>query len=742
MQKLIASKIFEIAKGIFLLLVFCFAFSHISISQVPTVVLEGEPISDFILFHSEKIVDATVLPHVDIAAALAEDSAKGVEIPRFGVKIPTTISENDGDVEEFGNFIIWKKSFFSRNAKSLNFEFTELNLPDGAQMYVYNSSETMVAGPIENKHIFDGQYSTDVISGDEVVIEVILPKETFDAFTITIENVVHGFQQINGYVDNEVQDRGYNDSGACNVDVNCPAGAGWGNQRDAVAVVFVGNIASCSGALINNSCEDLDAFFLTAFHCLGGASGFLNWTFRFNYDSPDPVLPNCRGSEPRSWITYSGANLRSGWANSDFALLELTGSVIGQPTIALAGWNRSTIAAISGASIHHPSGDVKKISTYATTPLRVDNSPNVPGSLHWRVTWATGVTEGGSSGSPLFDQSNRIIGDLSGGPSACGAEVLEDYYGRFDDSWTGGGTAPTRLVDWLGTAPITTAAINTIRSPSITGTSPICTVNKTFALTNIVPGRTATWAVSPTALFATGAGAATSGSGTSATLRAASSNVSGLATLTFTISAPTGCATIPVSIQIWVGIPNATIDGDDFLCNSQPGIAILDYGNSTRALQGISDVTWSFSGPLSSFASDPLKAKYRASSTQTGYGWINSSLTNTCGTSQLSMPFEVVSCNLRTNSSSISVSPNPSNGSVMLSLLEIVSSGEKQYKENVILDYEGEIIIFDKLGNIVHVESLKSEKQELNISFLRSDMYIIEVINGGNRSRSKLMIIR
>jgi len=106
------------------------------------------------------------------------------------------------------------------------------------------------------------------------------------------------------------------------------------------------------------------------------------------------------------------------------------------------------------------------------------------------------------------------------------------------------------------------------------------------------------------------------------------------------------------------------------------------------------------------------------------------------------MPFEVVSCNLRTNSSSISVSPNPSNGSVMLSLLEIVSSGEKQYKENVILDYEGEIIIFDKLGNIVHVESLKSEKQELNISFLRSDMYIIEVINGGNRSRSKLMIIR
>jgi hypothetical protein len=242
----------------------------------------------------------------------------------------------------------------------------------------------------------------------------------------------------------------------------------------------------------------------------------------------------------------------------------------------------------------------------------------------------------------LFNQSNRIIGDLAGGPSACGAEVLQDFYGRFDDSWTGGGTAPTRLLDWLGASPNTTVTTNTIRSPYIAGTGPICTVNKTFALANIVPGRTATWTVSPTALFATGAGAATSGTGTSATLRAAPNSVSGLATLTFTISASTGCAPIPVSIQIWVGKPDATIDGDDFLCNFQPGIAVLDFGNSTRDLQGVSNVTWSFSGPLSSFASDPGKAKYRASSTDTGNGWINASVTNSCVTSQLSMPFEVV----------------------------------------------------------------------------------------------------
>lgn len=123
------------ANGLIFLTVCCLILPNLALSQVPTVVLNGNSITDFIPLHSEKYVEPTLLPEVDITTVLAEDAANGVEIPRFGVKISTTISKTDGETEDYGSFIIWKKSFAALGAKSLNFEFTDLDLPDGAEMY-------------------------------------------------------------------------------------------------------------------------------------------------------------------------------------------------------------------------------------------------------------------------------------------------------------------------------------------------------------------------------------------------------------------------------------------------------------------------------------------------------------------------------------------------------------------------------------------------------------------------------
>ena len=51
--------------------------------------------------------------------------------------------------------------------------------------------------------------------------------------------------------------------------------------------------------------------------------------------------------------------------------------------------------------------------------------------------WDEGVTEPGSSGSPLFDQNGRIIGQLYGGSAACQGTSANgyDYYGRLGVSW-------------------------------------------------------------------------------------------------------------------------------------------------------------------------------------------------------------------------------------------------------------------------------------------------------------------
>ena len=118
-----------------------------------------------------------------------------------------------------------------------------------------------------------------------------------------------------------------------------------------------------------------------------------------------------------------------------------------------AGWNKQDTAADSGACIHHPSGDIKKIS-YSNQQFVSASWSGTPADSHWQVFWSDGVTEPGSSGSPIFDQYNLVVGQLHGGPSACGASQLWDFYGKFAMSWNYGGTAATRLRDWLDPAGI------------------------------------------------------------------------------------------------------------------------------------------------------------------------------------------------------------------------------------------------------------------------------------------------
>lgn len=566
-------------------------------------------------------------------------------------------------------------------------------------------------------------------------VEVIMPKEQLDAFRININNVIHGFKE------NKLDLRVYGASGACNVDVNCPAGNGLELQRDAVAKIYSGSAEQCTGSLINNACEDLRPFFLTANHCLDGMEA--NWVFRFNYDSPNPVTPACRGSEPTTWITYNGAAVRASNAASDFALLELNQSIIGQPTLALAGWNRNDITPTGGFLIHHPNGDVKKISTIGGTPVISENGGIAgSGDTHIRTSWALGTAEPGSSGAPLFDNNADIIGQIhSGNNIGCTNPSAElTWSGRFFISWTGGGTNTTRLSNWLSNGmnnPPTT--INAIRSPTITGTSPVCISNSAFTLNNIIPGRTATWTVTPANLFATSSGAATSGAGTLATLRAASSSVSGLATLTFTISAAAGCNTIPVSIQIWVGVPGQPTANPSGYPTIQMGLGQFKTISLTSAPGATLFLgTWSSTGSITMSNSDPSSYKvFEATSLGTGNFYVNTS--NICGTS-INAGGTVRVTGSCTTCLTASVSPNPARGFVVLSLSDITN--EEIEAINSQSSTKGSVTIFDKLGKPVFNESLKSVNQKLNVSHLNPDLYILDVAAGTKRARTKLMILK
>jgi len=119
-----------------------------------------------------------------------------------------------------------------------------------------------------------------------------------------------------------------------------------------------------------------------------------------------------------------------------------------------AGWNRVPSPLARGVTIHHPEGDIKKISTFIQPLSSTSFGDEVP-DTHWEVTWAAtanghGVTEGGSSGSPLFNTFGQVVGTLTGGFASCTRVDEPDQYGKFSFHWDGNGTADNRsLATWL-----------------------------------------------------------------------------------------------------------------------------------------------------------------------------------------------------------------------------------------------------------------------------------------------------
>jgi PKD repeat protein len=375
---------------------------------------------------------------------------------RFGYNHTVDLGLNNS-----GNWInlpngdrIWRIGIKSKDAISMNLMFDDFYIPQGAFMHVFNPDYSSVLGAYayHNNNV-ESVFGTELVEGDKIIVEYYEPAAVNGQGRLNIGTVTHGYRELSLYAEHMI--KGINDAGDCNIDVLCPLGIGWEDQIQSVAMIVSGGNGACTGALINNTCEDGTTYFLTADHCLGGnnAPSTMNWAFRFNWHSP---TPSCATTTPSANGPYSetayGAALRANDGGSDFALLELT--TLDPDTAAAwglyyAGWDRTGTPATSVVGIHHPSGDIKKICE----DVNGVTQQTWGGAQTWRVAdWDDGVTEPGSSGSPLFDQNGRIVGQLYGGSAACSGtndNGAPDYYGCFHVSWTGGGTNTTRLSNWL-----------------------------------------------------------------------------------------------------------------------------------------------------------------------------------------------------------------------------------------------------------------------------------------------------
>ena len=437
------------------------------------------------LFGSYQIVD---LVKPNLAVAVAEDLINDQEglSYRVGLITPLSLSiTNSGTwtVLPDGSKI-WRLGVRMADAQALSLYFsTDVIIRGAGKLNAYNESQTQYIGSYSSTT--PAFQAMEMIEGELITLEYFMPSGETLLPAISISGISYYYRgiedRIAGFRESTLsQNRGPHLS--CQVDVACSEISGWTNQRDAVVhYSFVTNAGTslCSAGIINNTANDCTPYVLSANHCGEPTSNshMNGHVWYFNYQRPTCSPGNTSRYNGARSQTMSGASLKAssqlGTApasstnqikGSDFYLAELNSAIPSSYNAYYAGWNKTSNAPSSGVGIHHPKGDEKKIATYSSTPAKVSYGGAWPYS-HLKVFWGStangsGALEGGSSGSPLFNQNGLIVGPATASSLTCGSAGGYSLYGRLFKAWTQeGSNANQRLQPWLD--PLNTG-VNTL----------------------------------------------------------------------------------------------------------------------------------------------------------------------------------------------------------------------------------------------------------------------------------------
>jgi lysyl endopeptidase len=405
----------------------------------------------------------------------------------------------------------WKLRVSSEGAEALSVLFQTFKIYGGTTFDVLNLNgrkvhNTMTIADVQETFT----QNAALCQGDDLILVLNEPGNTQPS-EIHIDRIMHNYRST-GYGSQEK----INESEACEVNVNCsPVGDTWQDEKKGVARIYVieGNSAGwCTGSLVNNTAQNCRPYFLTALHCgvSTSAANMTQWKFYFRYESPNCTNPSTPGTLDDYFITGCVRKADSadngGDTGSDFLLVQLGSATNESATITTLkstnfnaywnGWNANNTATTGGTGIHHPAGDIKKISTFTGTTLSNSWGGSVQ-NTHWRLSWTAnanghGVTEGGSSGSALFNNSQGyIVGTLTGGSSYCNAQTSPDMYGKMSYHWTSNGTTTAKqLKPWLD--PTNSGVLTLAGSyDPCTPTTPVAPVANFVAnQTNVAPATT------------------------------------------------------------------------------------------------------------------------------------------------------------------------------------------------------------------------------------------------------------
>ncbi|MDR0349533.1 MAG: T9SS type A sorting domain-containing protein [Tannerella sp.] len=377
--------------------------------------------------------------------------SEGLMPPCIATSINVSLNtENSGAWRQLSNGdTVWQLRLHAEGAAALMLYYNDFYIPEGGKLFIYNAEQTQILGAYTYRtNPAGGFFATELIAGDELTLEYVAAPGG-EKPRIDIESVGYGYNHILIEDDKVSLHR---TSASCEVNINCEEGDAWQNQKKGVCYMTqrIGNQTFlCTGSLINNTAGDLKPYIISANHCNSNGTReatpqeMRQWMFYFHKEYKECST----SSEIVTPKTMTGCSKIASTAingGSDGLLVLLDQPVPENYNVYYNGWDRRDNPAKSGVNIHHPGGNQKKISTYKSvaTHATFNSSGGITSdkNAHWNIVFdATpnghGITEDGSSGSPLFNENKLIVGTLTGGNSTCSNPTGLNLYGKMGYHW-------------------------------------------------------------------------------------------------------------------------------------------------------------------------------------------------------------------------------------------------------------------------------------------------------------------
>ncbi len=441
-----------------LLLIAGFLFSQLSYGQISQ---KGTPMSlteSFLELHT-----ADQIPEINIPVynSTKFERIKSVH-PNFAfesaaVDTKINLQQNGAWTLMEDGSRIWRLKITASGTEHLTLLYDDFFLPPDAKFFLYTENEQQILGAFTNQNNKkSGKFSTATTYGESVYLEYHEPRHVTVPARISINKVLQ--KLATGRSSGEF---GFGASEDCHININCEQGDDYQDfKRGVVRIMLVlqdGNdifAGFCSGSLINNTAQDQTPYLLTAFHCIvdGFTPLYDQWQFNFGYEALTCDNP---AQEP-SARTLVGAEMVAADQDPDFLLLRIASPIPSSFSPYYAGWNRAVDALPqNSAMIHHPCGDIKKITVDNQNTATIHNRninweayTSTPNS-HFEITFDEGFSQVGASGAPLYGTDGLLYGQLHGGNvNLANCAINNLYYGRFATSWDGDAST-NRLSDWL-----------------------------------------------------------------------------------------------------------------------------------------------------------------------------------------------------------------------------------------------------------------------------------------------------